>query len=505
MLKKFFILGLLLLFVGTAVFSWLFTRERKEQQQVTSYQLKYALEADEYLKQYDEWLKLAPEEQPQLLWGLDRYGKTKTRAQIRQEQQERLKADLDRLATGEMDVYPFAHILYGENWRKELSKYKMRKELKEYILTGSIVCTSIGGTILTWCLLLWMARLFIRVPSYLKKLLAGSFNSREKAKGKQPVEPNVKEDKKNSEQQQESHEQQIRSRKRSKVLINSGWHNFEMNLDCRQTSFANQQESAQPQTQLSMRSETYPDDLAKNAGETAFLFSDEKSIECEESLNAATENLNVNVIQPNHLRRSAQKTALLACHENSLKLEDSLKTQTENLEKQVAEFRQIAQTVKQTSLEHSEPLNNTLSELVQQVAAIREYASQQQDKVKKLQDGYDWNIIRNFCLRIIRCIDNLENRINCLSKQDIETVNLKEARDELVFALESSGVERFEPVINSDYHGQEKIAEAVKDKEYSDDPNLAGKIAKVIRPGYQYSIDEENVKVVRTAQVKLFG
>ncbi|GAG37137.1 unnamed protein product, partial [marine sediment metagenome] len=29
--------------------------------------------------------------------------------------------------------------------------------------------------------------------------------------------------------------------------------------------------------------------------------------------------------------------------------------------------------------------------------------------------------------------------------------------------------------------------------------------AKVIKPGYQYVIDEDNVKVVRTAQVKLFG
>ena len=498
MLKKFFILGLVLLFVGIAVFSWLFARERKERQQVTSYKLKYALEADEYLKQYDEWLKLTPEERPHLLWGLDRYGKTKTGAQLRQERQERLKADLDKLATGETDVYPFAHILYGEDWRKELSKYKTRKELKEFILTGSIVCTSIGGTILTWCLLLWMAQLFIRVSSYLKKLLADSLRSRKKAKDKQPVKTNVKEDKKNSEQEQESDEQQIQSKKRSKVLINSGWHNFE-------TSFANRHESARSQTELAMRSESHPDGLAKNAEKIAILFSDEKSIECEEPLNAITENLNVNIIQPNHLPQSAQNAALLDCYENSLKLEDSLKAQTENLEKQVAEFRQTAQTVKQTSLEHLEPLNNTLSELVQQVAAIREYASQQQDKVKKLQDGYDWNIIRNFCLRVIRCIDNLEDRINRLSKQDIETVNLEEVRDELVFALESSGLEQFEPEINSDYRGQEKIAKAVKDKEYSDDPNLAGRIAKVIRPGYQYFIDEENVKVVRTAQVKLFG
>jgi molecular chaperone GrpE (heat shock protein) len=92
-----------------------------------------------------------------------------------------------------------------------------------------------------------------------------------------------------------------------------------------------------------------------------------------------------------------------------------------------------------------------------------------------------------------------------LSEQDVEAVHLKEVRDELVFILESSGVERFELEINSDYHGQERLAEAVKEKEYCYDRRLAGKIAEVVRAGYQYFIDDKNFKVVRPAQVKLFG
>jgi molecular chaperone GrpE (heat shock protein) len=87
----------------------------------------------------------------------------------------------------------------------------------------------------------------------------------------------------------------------------------------------------------------------------------------------------------------------------------------------------------------------------------------------------------------------------------METSDLKEVKDELLFALESSGVEQFEPELNSDYHSQEKFAEAIKDKQPCNDPKQTGKIAQVIRPGYQYFINEDNVKVVRTAQVKLFG
>jgi molecular chaperone GrpE (heat shock protein) len=75
----------------------------------------------------------------------------------------------------------------------------------------------------------------------------------------------------------------------------------------------------------------------------------------------------------------------------------------------------------------------------------------------------------------------------------------------MLFALESSGVERFVPELNSDYRGQEKLAEAVKEKQTSSKPDHAGRIAKVLRSGYRYIIDDENYKIVRTAQVKLFG
>ena len=49
------------------------------------------------------------------------------------------------------------------------------------------------------------------------------------------------------------------------------------------------------------------------------------------------------------------------------------------------------------------------------------------------------------------------------------------------------------------------LDEAIKGKESCMDSKQKGKIAKVIRPGYQYSISEGNVKVVRPAQVRLFG
>ena len=87
---------------------------------------------------------------------------------------------------------------------------------------------------------------------------------------------------------------------------------------------------------------------------------------------------------------------------------------------------------------------------------------------------------------------------------DKPTDALEEIRDELVFALESSGVERFEPELHSDYRGREKEAEAVRDRQSTDQAQLKGKIAKVIKCGYRYVVDDDSFKVVRSARVKLF-
>ncbi len=513
MRKKFVIFGLVLLLGGAAALIWVLTEQRKERRLAASYKLKYASEADEYLKQYNEWSQLPPQERPQLPWGLSKYGETRTEIQLRREQQERLKADLDKLAAGETDVHPFADIIYGESWQKELSKYKTRNKMRELTITASTTCMLVGGTISAGCLLSWTAALAALGLGHFRKFSTDVFRWCKETKNKLLYGADA-------------------TKEHSKALIKSGWQNFNKNYANRHEPRPLRQRRGEPapaqieagcedsrrlpeqgcsgsETAFSMRSGPCPDDAP----------SPSKGLDAPENTRPVRNSTMGDMTQKGEISNGAQNIAVLLSDEKSVEfegtpnaLEDFLETQTEDFEKQVQEIKQMAQRVQQAAVvrkdsigEHSGPLNNTLVELTQQVSAIREYASNQQDRVKKLQEGYDWNIIKTFCLRVIRCIDNLENRISRLSEQDVKTPNLEEIKDELVFALESSGVERFEPEINSDYRGQEKSVEAVKEKESSNDPNLTGKIAKVIRPGYQYFIDEENVKVVRTAQVKLFG
>ncbi len=420
MLKKLVVLGLVLLFAGAAVLRWVLAEKRKQQEQTALYRSKYDSELSEDLKQYNEWLQLPPEERPTLPLGLDGNANAAAKTQRQREQQERLKADLEKLAANDTGPPPLADFLYGENWQEELNEYKKRKEQSEFILTASIVCTSIGGTIFASCLLQYIARLIIGAVCCLRRFFAGLLARRRVSKDEGLVRLEVAEDQGNSQ--------------------------------ASSTLWACFGDESQGQKQCTQQT-----GLRKRA----------KAV-------AASTSQNSNNDRKDRPRQAASKSA-------------------------------SSVGVQQAIAEHSDTLNGTLTELTEQVAAIREYASDQQGRVEKLQEGYDWSIIRNFCLRVIRCIDNLESRISQQSAKRTETAHLKEVRDELLFALESSGVERFEPEIDSHYRGQEKYAEAIKDREHCDDPDKTGRIAEVIRPGYRYFIDEENVKIVRPAAVKLFG
>jgi len=460
MLKKSLIIGSVLLLAGGIMFGWLLAEKEKLQREASQYRLKYGVDTDDYVKQIEEWLGTPPRERSELPPILQDNGKAMTREQLWQEQQERLKADLDKLATGEMAAHPLADDLYGKNWQNELREYKKQNELHEHVLTSSIACTTMGGSIYAWWILFWSARSIKKGLSSLRRRIFSRKDNFNKDEDDEPVIAGVKE-LKQEQQQKKSREKQNRLKKHLNVFDNSG-----------------------QQCPVTVKS---GHNVAKRAASKGIMSNNTERI----NKLLSDEKIPVNKTTTQWGKQRSE------IEERSKPLETAINELTQQVS--AIQLKQRSETE-----ENSQPLNNAINELTQQVSAIREYASCQQDRLEKLQDGYDWNIIRTFCLRVIRCIDNLESRIIQLGNKNAKAVHLEEVRDELIFALESSGIEQFEPEINSEYRGQEKFAEAIKDKQESEDPNQTGKIAQVIRPGYQYFINEENIKVVRPAQVKLF-
>jgi len=503
MLRKAAILGLILLAVGAAVHSWLLTVRRNQRLAAEAYKLKYASEADRYLERYEQWLKLPPDQRDAMPLQLDQHSHTRTNAQIHRQQQERLKADIDELATGQLQASPFAEVLYGPDWHTAVQQYKIQKERREFLLTASLVCIAIGGCAVAMSLLAVAARLIIKALGRLRKRPGGARLPQDKAIDRPAEQAGIE------------HQQTVTDDQPARIPLKQT-----LNLDppARQKASPPPRSPAQhgsaPDPRLPDKAAPPPSTTAENPphrqpGETRKipLVTSPTPLEPKGKHRTRLPQTK-NARQNRQTPLSNQPTRPLRTKRDgtgTLEIEQSLQARTEDLARQMDQLKRMARGAQLTAVEQSAPLNDALKELTHQVSAIREYAAHQQQRLEKLQDGYDWNIIRTFCLRLIRCIDNLELKIERLCDQGLETKHLEDVRDELVFALESSGVEQFRPQINSPYRGQEKSTEVVKERQPCDNPQKAGTIAKVVRPGYHYFIDENTVKVVRAAQVKLFG
>ncbi|MEN6427205.1 MAG: hypothetical protein ABFE13_17765 [Phycisphaerales bacterium] len=504
MLQKCAILGLALLLVGGLATAWVYNQMRTEQAHTPAPGIKYSLGPEEYLDKYGRWYQLSPEQQNQLVLELEKYRQDKTREQLATEQKARLRADLERLAAGQMDPGPLANDLFGTGWENEVEEYKKLKEKMEIVQIISIVCLSIGGVLFVLCTIAWTLRTFVRLVRRLRE--RSSQHEEEPPPKAKLMDIEPQEPPEELPPPEERPRQGRRRLTRAEPAAASHSEDFQPQHPAAGEEFLSPLVAARDRMG---RSPVAVQAVDEDTG-VAVLLADEPSQETEWSPDAqwsSQGNPEVSTVavpkEPQPMVRPKLQT--VQSRESSSEVENTLKEQADGLQKQLAEFKEMAQSVQQATQKQSEPLSSTLKELAQQVSAIREYAACQQDRVEKLQDGYDWGIIRTFGLRVIRCIDNIENRIENPPKDCDDLIYLEEVRDELLFAMESSGIEQFKPEINSEYRGQEKLAEAIRDKVPAGKPEQAGRIAQVLRPGYRYMMDDEEYKVVRTAQVKLFG
>lgn len=507
MLKKCAILGLMLLLVGGLALAWVRSQARREQREANIRAVEHSLRPEAYVDKYSRWYELTPEQQNQLVLDLDKDREDKTREQLAEEQQARLRRDLDRLAAGEMSGGDIADYLYGDNWQEKVTQYKQQKEQEQIAQTASAVCLSIGGVLFAGCLLIWIVESIVRgFRALARRRVRGDTTEPQEAEltdisheGPGPDEPDIEDT------------------PPDKRRLPAGWRLADDSESSSSSSRAQDTEGEHflphrfnrpiPSERPVLAMETCREE---EEGGVALLMSDEPAPAAgwspEAQWAAQGTRDDVCVAPPQRQRFTPRpKVAILDREEIAAEPDHTLEEQADDLQKQIADFKQVAQNVQQANRDQTEPINTTLKELAQQVSAIRDYAASQQNRVEKLQDGYDWTIIRTFCLRVIRCIDNIESRIAKQADSNGSVAHLEEVKDELLFALESSGVEQFRPEVNSDFRGQEKFAEAIKEKQPAKKPDQAGMIAKVIRPGYRYVVDDDSYKVVRTAQVKLFG
>lgn len=441
------ILALALMAPGTIGLGWGHLQKRASERRIAEARraVADAPSADEYLQMYHEWSQLPAAEKSENQWGYGKYGGPDIQKRLRQDQVLRLEADLPDLDAGVRSYPPqLAEVLYGIRWPDRLAEYQRQRETRGIVMTASVILLFAGG--------LWL------LGGGVKHYVSRYFSDED------------------DEVEQESQDEQIQpERPRRKP----------------------QQQVKKP------ASESDADDIAEDADD---LFDESSDTDKQPAHSPGYFESVMGPQKRPDYRKPAPITSVSGggAAKSAVSVLDVSATADEKSYFGWA-MDPEQEDVPVATLMTTQAAANGLTELTEEVSAIRQFAAAQQDQMRKLQDGYDWMIIRRFCMRIIRCIDNLDDRMARLDAQEnVLQSCLADIRDELIFALESSGIEQFQPDLKTPFKGLEKYAEAVRQRVPVTEADQAGTIAEIVRPGYQYLISDDDVKIVRCAQVKVY-
>ncbi len=438
------ILALMLMIPGAVGLGWGTMQNRQAARRIVQAAgtIEQAPSADEYLAMYAQWSQLSPAEKAENPWGQGPYGGADIQKRLREHQQPRLEADLPDLDAG-LKTYPpqLADVLYGPGWEQRLADFQRAREIRNLVTTASGILLFAGGLLFCGGLVRYAV---VRVL--------------------------YKEQTEQMSEEIQAFEDTEMNNKGVKEPAGKG--------------------SDRPSASAMAQTPDAPVKPAVKSADSCGYFE-------------STENHQKQAV------KSAMSTPMPAAQPSgdfaaSVSLVDSSSApQSRSYFGWEMDTQEEDPAI--STLMTTHPVTHELTELTEEVSAIRQYAAAQQDQIRKFQDGYDWMIIRRFCMRIIRCIDNLDDRLAKLDPEE-QTLQgcLEDIRDELIFALESSGVEQFSPDVKTPFKGLEKYVEAVHQRVPVSNADWAGTIAEIVRPGYQYLINDDEVKIVRCAQVKLY-
>ncbi len=409
---------------------------------------------EEYLTMYDRWISLPPEEKAENPWGQDPYGGPEIQKRLKDGQSARLLADVPDLDKGlKQCPEELAEVLYGYGWRSEVELYRSECKKADAIFIATVFLFACSGVI---------------IAGGAGNVLISSCLGRIR-----------------------------RSREEAREVIEK---HFQETLETDdKPALSEQPDETEPQADTEDTSQPTPDteDTQNQEDQKETPSSARRTPGYFESIKKGSSKSETTTADSETGKKSLSK---LSASSQAVFEEDR-----PSKDPYFGWAIDADESASLESLMTTEPLTKELTELTEEVSAIRQFAAQQQDQVRKLQDGYDWMIIRRFCMRVIRSIDNIDDRITRLNEPGSElTACLEDIRDELVFGLESSGIEQFNPDLKSPFKGLEKYVEAVRQRVPTEDESLIGCIAEIARPGYQYLINDDDVKIVRCAQVKLY-
>ena len=82
------------------------------------------------------------------------------------------------------------------------------------------------------------------------------------------------------------------------------------------------------------------------------------------------------------------------------------------------------------------------------LGAVRDFLGTQQDELNRYKDGYDYKVMKSFCLGVIRALDSID-KYGDTDASDTASQTLAIVRDELEILLDSQSISPFSPDVGS--------------------------------------------------------
>jgi hypothetical protein len=139
------------------------------------------------------------------------------------------------------------------------------------------------------------------------------------------------------------------------------------------------------------------------------------------------------------------------------------------------------------------------TKMAKMLEGIRDYLADGKAHQVRLQEGYDYAVLKNFCKQIIRCIHRAEAGEKSQAAETLEGVRI-----DLLDLLERSGIERFEPARGENYSKLRKVARVLPQKELTTNDAMVGTVAEVVAPGYLYTYNDDKQRLILPAEVKIY-
>ncbi len=138
------------------------------------------------------------------------------------------------------------------------------------------------------------------------------------------------------------------------------------------------------------------------------------------------------------------------------------------------------------------------------LSSLKEFVAEQKAELRRMREGYDWSVINSMCVGLIGVIDKLDEDIRALGKGG-EKERLREARAMLVLLLETYDVREQSPKVGSAFVENEADEEKYKvTMVKSDQKDMKGKVARVIKPSFVYESAGNQQRVLRVAEIEVY-